>query len=81
MSFFGFGPTELRIVLAAGAIKAVSGASVEIAGIGSMRLFDVGALVAIAGLVVAFTMSAVRNARTLDRAEPAPHRTPVTRAA
>ena len=81
MSFFGFGPTELRIVLAAGAIKAANGASVEIAGLGSLRLFDVGALVAITGLVVAFTMSAARNARTLYRAEPAPHRTPVTRAA
>ena len=81
MSFFGFGPTELRILLAAGAIKAAHGASVEIAGLGSMRLFDVGALVAIAGLVVVFTMSAARNARTLYRAEPVPHRTAVTRAA
>lgn len=81
MSFFGFGPTELRILLAAGAVKAAYGASVEIAWIGSMRLFDAGALVAIAGLAIAFTMSAARNTRALYLAEPTPRRTRVTRAA
>jgi hypothetical protein len=81
MSFFGFGPTELRILLAAGAVKAAYGASVEIAGIGSMRLFDAGALVAIAGLAVAFTTSAARNTRALYLAEPTPRRTRVTKAA
>lgn len=70
MSYVGFGPTELRILLATGALKAAHGASVTIAGIG-IRLFDAGAVVAIAGLAVTFIVSAARNTRALYRAEPA----------
>jgi phosphatidylglycerophosphate synthase len=68
MSFFGFGPTELRIVLAAGAFKAAGGATVT----AGLRLFDAGAMVAIAGLVAAFVVSAVRNTHALYAAEPVP---------
>jgi len=71
MSYFSFGPTELRILLAMGALKAAHGASVTIAGIG-IRLFDAGAVVAITGLAIAFIVSAARNTRELYRAEPAP---------
>lgn len=71
MSYFSFGPTELRILLAIGALKAAHGASVTIAGIG-IRLFDAGAVVAITGLAIAFIVSAARNTRELYRAEPAP---------
>ena len=70
MSFFGFGPTELRIVLAAGALKAVGGATVTVPGLAGLQLFDAGAVVAIAGLVAAFVVSAVRNTRGLYAAEP-----------
>src|SRR5262245_11301884 len=42
MSFLGFGPTELRLLLIAGALKAADAATVDIAGLGSLRLFDVG---------------------------------------
>jgi hypothetical protein len=69
MSSFGFGPTELRVLLATGAVKAAHAASVTIAGIG-MRLFDVGAAVAIAGLAVTFIVSAARNTRALYLKEP-----------
>jgi archaetidylinositol phosphate synthase len=79
MSFFGFGPTELRVLLAIGAVKAAHGAFVTIAGIG-MRLFDVGAAVAIAGLAVTFIISAATNIRALYRAEPLQRRV-ATRAA
>jgi phosphatidylglycerophosphate synthase len=78
MSYVGFGPTELRILLATGALKAAHGASVTIAGVG-IRLFDAGAVVAIAGLAVTFIVSAARNTRALYRAEPA--RPATTRAA
>jgi len=78
MSYIGFGPTELRILLAAGALKAAQGASVTIAGIG-IRLFDAGAVVAITGLAVTFIVAAARNTRALYRAEPA--RPVATRAA
>ena len=69
MSYFGFGPTELRFLLAAGALKAVHGASVTIAGMG-MRLFDAGAAVAVTALIVTFIVSATRNTRALYQAEP-----------
>src|SRR5262249_39215928 len=55
MSFAGFGPTELRIVLAIGAIKVAMNPRVHIAGF-DLWLLDVGALVAIVGLVVAFVV-------------------------
>jgi phosphatidylglycerophosphate synthase len=71
MSFFGFGPTELRLVLAAGAVRAATGgASISISGLGSMQLFDAGAIVAIGGLAAAFVVSAAGNMRALYLAEP-----------
>ena len=80
ISFAGFGPTELRIVLAVGGAALVNHQWIEIAGTRA-RLFDVGAIVAIAGLVVVFVASAVRNAADLYRAEPLPERGRKERAA
>ena len=71
ISFAGFGPTELRILLAIGAIVAVNKPWVDIAG-RQARLFDVGGLVAIAGMIVAFAVSSIRNTRALYLAEPRP---------
>lgn len=71
MSFAGFGPTELRIVLAIGAIKVAIDPQVRIAG-ADVLLLDVGGLVAIAGLAVAFVVAAIRNGVALYRAEPLP---------
>jgi hypothetical protein len=74
ISCFGFGPTELRIVLAIGALQLLRKPSVDLAGLGlgTFRLFDVGGIVALAGLVVVFVVSAVRNARALYLREPLP---------
>jgi archaetidylinositol phosphate synthase len=72
LSFVGFGPTELRLVLAAGAIALFYRPIVQVAGLGPWHLFDIGGAVAIAGLVVTFLVSAVRNARALSREEPLP---------
>ena len=72
MSFLGFGPTELRLVLAAGALKAAAGPMVDFGWLGAFRLFDVGAVVAVAGLSIAFIASAVRNTHALYLAEPLP---------
>jgi len=71
ISFAGFGPTELRLVLAAGAIAVVNKPWVDIAGL-QVRLFDVGGLVSIVGMIVAFAVSAIRNTRSLYVAEPLP---------
>lgn len=71
ISFGLFGPTELRIVLAAGAVKAAFSPWVELAGF-DIRLFDVGGAVAVAGMLAALLVTAVRNTRTLFHAEPVP---------
>ena len=47
--------------------------TVTIAGV-SMRLFDVGGVVAIAGLLVTAVVSIVSNTRALYVAEPVPER-------
>jgi phosphatidylglycerophosphate synthase len=81
MSFLGFGPTELRIVLAAGVLKAMSTPIVDLAVLGPTRLFDVGGVVATAGLIAAFVVNGIRNTRRLYREEPVPVPMPESRAA
>jgi phosphatidylglycerophosphate synthase len=81
MSFVGVGPTELRLLLAIGALKAATGPLVSIGGYDAVRLFDVAAVIAIAGLAIAFAVSAWRNARALYLLEPLPVRADASRAA
>ena len=71
MSFWGWGPTELRILLAIGALTLFVKPVVSIAGV-SMPLFDVGGMVAMVGLVLTAIVSAAQNTRRLYRAEPLP---------
>lgn len=71
LSFWKIGPTELRILLAAGTVRLMLGSDVSIAG-ARYLLFDVGGVVAIAGLVVVFVLSAASNTLALFRAEPLP---------
>jgi phosphatidylglycerophosphate synthase len=72
MSFLKVGPTELRILLSVGALMLFTRARVTPFGLGPFLLFDVGGVVATAGLIVAFLTSAIRGARELYRAEPLP---------
>ena len=76
MSFLGFGPTELRIVLAIGAVKAAVSPLASFGAYGAYRLFDIGGVVAVTGLVVAFVAAAIRNTHALYLAEPLPRSTP-----
>jgi archaetidylinositol phosphate synthase len=71
LSFAGVGPTELRLLLAIGAFYVAAHPWVDVGG-QAVRLLDVSGLVAVAGLVVAFVASAVRNTRALYLAEPLP---------
>lgn len=72
LSLLKIGPTELRILLAAGAVRLlVSGSEVELLG-ANWRLFDVGGVIGAAGLFGALAYSAVRNGLALYRAEPIP---------
>ncbi len=74
MSFAGFGPTELRVVLVAGALKVAVTPLVHLPGLGVARLFDVGAVVALIGMTIAFIVSAARTTKLLYDAEPLPGR-------
>jgi phosphatidylglycerophosphate synthase len=69
LASFGFGPTELRIVLAVGAIALIGRPTVAVPLLGRVPLFDVGGVVAIVGIGAAFVTSAVRIARQLAREE------------
>ena len=61
LASFGFGPTELRIVLAAGALALVGRPQVSVPWLGRVPLFDVGGTIAIAGISLAFVMSSVQT--------------------
>jgi phosphatidylglycerophosphate synthase len=74
ISFFKFGPTELRILLALGTLRLMQSDYVAIAG-ARYLLFDVGGAIAIAGLLVTFLVSAIGNTRRLYKAEPLPRHT------
>ena len=73
ISFWKFGPTELRILLAIGSLRLMHSGVVTIAGT-DFLLFDVGGVVAIAGLILTFVVSAISNTRALYVAEPLPPR-------
>jgi phosphatidylglycerophosphate synthase len=78
MSFWGWGPTELRILLAIGALVLLVKPLVTIFGV-QMRLFDVGGSIGAVGLIVTAIVSAVGNTRRLYAAEPLPQNLPSQR--
>src|SRR6266545_2149692 len=61
MSVGGIGPTELRIILAAGAMALLRDPYVSI-GTLTVRLFDLGGALAAAGLLAVFVASVLQNA-------------------
>ena len=65
MAFMGVGPTELRILLAVGALRLIDGPFVNPFGLGEMRLFDIGGAIAAAGMVAVFVITASANVRAL----------------
>jgi archaetidylinositol phosphate synthase len=69
ISFVGFGPTELRIVLAIGALAVAKDAWISSGPLAGMRVFDVGGVVAFGGLMFAFIARAVQHTRLLAAAE------------
>jgi len=72
ISFAGLGPTELRLLLSAGALAAVGQPQLHPFGWGPFSLFDVGGLIGAVGMAVVFVLSAARNTRALYLAEPLP---------
>jgi archaetidylinositol phosphate synthase len=71
LSFWGVGPTELRLVLAAGTLTLLSDPKVAILG-QYYHLFDVGGVVATVGIAGTLLVSVARNVRILYEAEPLP---------
>jgi len=65
MAVAGVGPTELRILLAAGAVALTVKPTVDLVVLGPMRLWDIGGLVGAIGMTLAFIVSSSRNARAL----------------
>lgn len=72
LSFLRMGPTELRIILAIGTLYLLHSPWAHLGAIGVYRLFDVGGVIAIAGLLVKLVVCAARNSRALYLAERLP---------
>ena len=72
LSFAGIGPTELRILLSFGAVAVFYHPVSEI-GAQRFLMLDVSGVIASAGLVGAFLISALRNTRALYINEPIPN--------
>jgi phosphatidylglycerophosphate synthase len=68
MSFYSLGPTELRILLAIANIKAMLSPTVRVFG-ERYLFFDVSAGIAAVLMMIVVIISAIRNTRTLYRAE------------
>ena len=72
LSFAGIGPTELRLILAAGTLALHVDPHVRLGAFGRVPLFDAGGVIAIVGLTVALLYGVARNVRALARLEPKP---------
>jgi len=75
IAYWKFGPTELRILLAIGTLLLLRSPWSAIAG-HRVLLFDLGAVIAAAALLITFFVAAVTNTRKLYRLEPLPTRSP-----
>jgi phosphatidylglycerophosphate synthase len=71
LSFFKFGPTELRVVLAIGNLFLLFKPICHLFG-HAFRLFDVGGVVGALGMIGITIFTALRNGRQLYREEPLP---------
>ena len=69
LSFWGVGPTELRLLLAAGTMALLYDPKVQLFG-HQYPLFDVGGLVGVIGILVTLVVSVSRNVKALYAAEP-----------
>ena len=65
MALFGVGPTELRVLLAAGALALINTPTVNLLGLGQVRLWDLGGVIGAIGMIGAFVVSSARNVRAL----------------
>lgn len=71
LSFWKFGPTEVRVLLGIGNVALLTHPTVHLLG-AEFRLFDFGGAIAIAGMVGMTVVSALRHIRYLYRLERLP---------
>ena len=71
ISFWKFGPTELRLLLAAGTLQLLNSPWSTIAG-HRFLLFDIGLAIGATGILVTFVVAATQNTRKLYALEPLP---------
>lgn len=71
LSFWKFGPTEVRVLLGIGNIALLTHPNVHLLGL-EFRLFDVGGVIAIAGMAAMCVFSGLRHIRYLYRLERLP---------
>jgi archaetidylinositol phosphate synthase len=65
MAFLGIGPTELRVLLAAGALALIHTPLVAPFGIPPVRLWDLGGVIGATGMVGAFIAASWNNGKAL----------------
>lgn len=70
MSFVRIGPTELRIALGVGSLALLRWPRARLGSLGPVLVLDIAGVAAMAGLLVALTLSAVTMGRHLYAAEP-----------
>jgi phosphatidylglycerophosphate synthase len=68
LSYWRFGPTEIRLLLAAGNLALLRWPTTKILG-AQFRLLDVGGVIGIAGMALMLIASAIQHTRTLYREE------------
>jgi phosphatidylglycerophosphate synthase len=74
LTYFGMGPTELRILLCVGNAALFWKPISHIAG-QAYRLFDVGGAIGICGMLLVFVISVAQHTKLLYRREPLPDST------
>ncbi len=65
MAFLGVGPTELRVLLAAGALALINTPVVAPFGIPPVRLWDLGGVIGSEGMIGAFIAASWKNGKAL----------------
>ena len=65
MAFIGVGPTELRILMAAGALALINTPTVDVLGLGPVRLWDLGGVIGAIGMAGTFVITSMQNVRAL----------------
>jgi archaetidylinositol phosphate synthase len=68
LSYWKFGPTEIRILLATGNLALLRWPSMKILG-AQLRLLDIGGVVGICGMILVLIVSAIQHTATLYREE------------